>query len=59
MKLKKKHISICCICKGNGYTEQGDKFRWCSACNGHGYILRRDKEEELKAMALSISKETK
>lgn len=65
MKIKRKHISICSVCEGNGYVlEDHSDFgqevlvpRWCSSCNGHGYILRKDKQEELKAIALSIFEE--
>lgn len=66
MKIKKKDISICSTCEGDGYTldyvvddfsELREAPRWCSECNGHGYKLSFEKQEKLKAMALSIFEE--
>jgi DnaJ-class molecular chaperone len=63
MKISKKHISICEVCNGEGYEviesiEDFDvvakAYHWCSLCNGQGYLLRHDKKEKLKAMALEI-----
>lgn len=65
MKIKKKHISICENCNGDGYImEDNSDFgveskvpRWCHICNGHGYKLTHNKKEKLKALALSIFEE--